>query len=119
MGGVRKAVDEGLLDLLASYGLTTAECAAVLNCSCDTLERHYAETMAEGKQKARASIRRKQFELAMKGNVTMLIWLGKNMLGQSDKLEQFKADEPFAEALNREAIIERIAQRPESPPTVQ
>ena len=29
-------------------------------------------------------LRRKQIEVAMSGNHTMLIWLGKNMLGQSD-----------------------------------
>ena len=33
------------------------------------------------------SLRRKQFELAMNGNVTMNIWLGKQKLGQSDKVE--------------------------------
>ena len=30
----------------------------------------------------------KQYELAMKGNPAMLIWLGKQWLAQSDKLEQ-------------------------------
>ena len=29
------------------------------------------------------SIRRKQYELAMAGDKTMLIWLGKQLLGQS------------------------------------
>lgn len=32
-------------------------------------------------------LRQKQFELAMSGNVPMLIWLGKNRLGQADKQE--------------------------------
>jgi hypothetical protein len=32
-------------------------------------------------------LRRKQLEKAMGGDSTMLIWLGKNMLGQSDKSE--------------------------------
>jgi hypothetical protein len=32
-------------------------------------------------------LRRKQFEVALNGNVSMLIWLGKNRLGQSDKQE--------------------------------
>jgi hypothetical protein len=30
------------------------------------------------------SLKRKQFDMAMKGNVTMLIWLGKQTLGQRD-----------------------------------
>ena len=32
-----------------------------------------------------AGLKRKQYEGAMGGNVTMLIWMGKNYLGQSDK----------------------------------
>jgi hypothetical protein len=30
------------------------------------------------------SLKRKQYEVAMSGNVSMLIWLGKNILGQRD-----------------------------------
>lgn len=33
-------------------------------------------------------IRRKQIEIALAGDRTMLIWLGKNLLGQTDRLEQ-------------------------------
>ena len=33
----------------------------------------------------RGSLRAKQFELAMLGNPTMLIWLGKQELGQTDR----------------------------------
>lgn len=41
----------------------------------------YDQYTAEGK----ISIRRKQFEVGMTGNVVMLIWLGKQHLGQRDK----------------------------------
>ena len=33
----------------------------------------------------RGSLRAKQFELAMRGNPTMLVWLGKQELGQTDR----------------------------------
>lgn len=33
------------------------------------------------------SLRRQQIALAEKGNATMLIWLGKQLLGQSDKVD--------------------------------
>ena len=33
------------------------------------------------------SLRRKQFETALAGNVTMMVWLGKQYLGQKDKTE--------------------------------
>ena len=95
MGRPRKQIDEAKLFVLASLGLTTPEIAAVLECSPDTLERNYADQMAQGKEKCKASLRRKQFELAMAGNATMLIWLGKQMLGQKDKTEHSgDADNP-------------------------
>lgn len=95
MARPRKEVDAEMLFRLASVGLTTAEIAAVLEVSPDTLERNYKEDMAEGKEKCKASIRRKQFELAMAGNPTMLVWLGKNLLGQTDKLPGSSADAPL------------------------
>ena len=85
MARPRKEVDGDKLFQLASLGLTTAEIASVLECSPDTLERNFKEEMDEGKEKCKASVRRKQFELAMAGNPTMLIWLGKQILGQRDK----------------------------------
>ena len=81
-------MDGDKLFQLASLGLTTAEIASVLECSPDTLERNFKEEMDEGKEKCKASVRRKQFELAMAGNPTMLIWLGKQILGQRDKVQQ-------------------------------
>ena len=38
-------------------------------------------------------LREKQWEVAMEGNVQMLIWLGKQHLGQSDKPSDIKEDE--------------------------
>jgi hypothetical protein len=35
----------------------------------------------------RINLLKKQYDVAMAGNVSMLIWLGKNILGQSDKVE--------------------------------
>ena len=86
MGRHKKPVDEEKLVLLASLGLTIPECAAVLECSHDSIERNYLEMYHHGKDKCRASIRRKQIELAQAGNPTMLIWLGKNLLGQRDQM---------------------------------
>lgn len=39
-----------------------------------------------GRAKGRRSLQAKQFEVAMKGNVSMLIWLGKQLLGQKDSV---------------------------------
>ncbi len=119
MARPRKPVDEERLFELASQGLSTTEIAAELQCSVDTLDRNYREELLEGKEKCRATLRAKQYELAAKGNVTMLIWLGKNMLGQSDKTEVFDRDTPFDHDVDREAIIERIVRRPKPAQPVQ
>jgi hypothetical protein len=44
----------------------------------------FARACAKGAANGRATLRRKQYELALKGNATMQIWLGKQQLGQTD-----------------------------------
>jgi len=44
--------------------------------------------MERGYARGRISLRRKQMQLAEAGNATMLIWLGKQILGQRDVIEQ-------------------------------
>ena len=92
MGRHKKPVDEEKLVLLASLGLNIPECAAVLDSSHDSIERNFKELYLHGKDKCKASLRRKQYELAMAGNPTMLVWLGKNLLGQIDRLAHTDAD---------------------------
>lgn len=51
----------------------------------------WGETFTEYKYKRledrRINLRRKQYDMAMGGNVVMLIWLGKQMLGQKQDVE--------------------------------
>lgn len=72
---------------LAAIGCTNEEIASVLGCSHDTIVRRFKAVLAEGRLQGKASLRKKQFELALAGNTTMLIWLGKQVLGQTDKQE--------------------------------
>lgn len=72
-----------------------------------TYKRGFSDIYAEKRSTGKISIRRKQFEVALSGNVSMLIWLGKNILNQVDKQEiktnpaQF--NDGFIEALNEKA----------------
>jgi hypothetical protein len=82
----RKKIDPRKVKQLAGAGLTVAEIAAFLDCSKDTLERRFAASLKEGRERLNASLKRKQFIVAMGGNPTMLIWLGKQYLGQEEKV---------------------------------
>ncbi len=58
-----------------------------------------AQKRGEGKE----MLRRKQFDKALAGNVVMMIWLGKQYLGQSDKTETMTKELPVdVEAVSRE-----------------
>jgi hypothetical protein len=82
MGRPRKTVDEKLIVEHAAMGYTMQELAELTGVSEDTLSRRYAEAIKRGRSLRNASLRRRQYEIAMEGNSTMLIWLGKQYLGQ-------------------------------------
>lgn len=86
MARPKKQIDPEQVENLAAIHCTNEEIAAALGCSADTLTRRFADRIKKGKARGRASLRRKQWELAQKGNATMLIWLGKQLLGQSDRV---------------------------------
>lgn len=80
------------VEKLASMMCTDEEIASVLGVSVDTLlNKRNAKTFTEHKERGRnngkASLRRMQYKAAEAGNSTMLIWLGKQFLDQTDKQE--------------------------------
>jgi hypothetical protein len=75
------------VERFASVGCTQQEIATLLGIGKATLERHYGPTYEKGLANLKQSLRRKQVDLAKAGNVTMLIWLGKNLLEQRDRSE--------------------------------
>ena len=72
---------------MASVACTTADIATVLEISADTIERRYMDVLEKGRAAMRSSLRSRQYRLAMDGNPTMLIWLGKQELNQRDIVE--------------------------------
>ena len=51
----------------------------------DTYELSYSEAYKRYSANGKASLRRAQWKAALNGNTTMLVWLGKQELGQNDK----------------------------------
>ena len=82
-----KEIDPNLVEKLARIGCSLGEIATIVECSEDTLERRFADDMRKGRDTLKMRLRRKQVLVAMRGNVAMLIWLGKQLLGQVDKQE--------------------------------
>lgn len=94
-GRPRATIDWALFDALCAAQCTRDEIAGRFNISPTTLlrviEREHKctfETYAVEKREAgKGRLRSKQFELALKGDKTMLIWLGKQYLGQVERQE--------------------------------
>lgn len=84
VGRPKIEIDEELLYKLATIHCTMREMVDIMGVSQDTLKRNFAHIIDKGKSDGKMRLRRKQVEVAMSGNHTMLIWLGKQMLGQSE-----------------------------------
>ncbi len=89
--------DEKTRALLSSFGkigCTREECAAMLGVSRVTLWKFLdenpdlAEALEASLDTGKVTLRRLQWRQAHKGNVTMLIWLGKQLLKQRDQIDQ-------------------------------
>jgi hypothetical protein len=95
MGRPRIEIDWDEFDKLCAIQCTLNEIASWFDCSIDTIENRvkevhgitFSEYFDQKRGKGKASLRRLQFQLAESGNPTMLIWLGKQWLDQSDKQE--------------------------------
>lgn len=79
------------IENLAKIQCTEDEAAAILGVDQSTLSRFLhkhkraMDVWMLGIRTGKASLRRMQFKAAEDGNVTMLIWLGKQVLGQKDQ----------------------------------
>lgn len=98
-------IDVKTVERLAQLGCKTTEIADHFGVSVDTIDRRFAEELTKGRANIRMSLRQWQLKAAEKGNPTMLIWLGKQMLGQEDRsiFEVTKVSDEmlFAEAERR------------------
>lgn len=91
-GRPKKEINQLQFEHLCALQCPEEEIAYHFDCSVDTLQRWckrtYGTTFAEAYKKHSVdgliTIRAEQFKLAKKGNSTMLIWLGKQLLGQAD-----------------------------------
>ena len=85
MARPKKDINEDQVLKLARIGCTYQEMADFFSCDKSTLRNRFSDLIKEGHSEVKQSIRRAQIEVALKGNASMLIWLGKQVLGQRDQ----------------------------------
>ena len=69
---------------LAQIGCKNQEIADWFGIDENTLTYNFSEDITKGRENLKQSLRRAQLKLALSGNATMLIWLGKNILMQQE-----------------------------------
>jgi AraC-like DNA-binding protein len=95
LGRPKIDIDAEQFRKLCGLQCTLSEISSYFECSEDTVERWCKRTFKMSFESlfdkysgpARISLRRKQYAVAMGGDRTMLIWLGKQYLNQKDKEE--------------------------------
>lgn len=93
MARPRVEFNRALVQSLARIGCTLAEIANIAGVSEATLKRRARNEIDKGYDEMRMSLRRWQYEKAKEGSVPMLIWLGKQHLGQRDKIDETRREE--------------------------
>ena len=84
VGRDKKVIDPEEVEKLAGIGCKDSEIADWFGIKQDTLRYNFAGQLTKGREHLKQSLRRAQLSLALSGNAVMLIWLGKNILGQTD-----------------------------------
>ena len=97
-----------LIKTLARCHCPDSEIAAAVGCGENTIKRHFGPLISEQREIGKSNIRAKQFRMAMKGDRTMLIWIGKQILNQREPSLQIDlhkvTDEQLAEAVKARLI---------------
>lgn len=72
---------------MASVGASNVEIADFIGVHESTVRDRCADVLLKARASLRTRLRQAQIKTALAGNPAMLIWLGKQMLGQADKQE--------------------------------
>ena len=87
---------------LAEFGCTNTEIAQFYGWDESLIRKSYSEFLTKGRAVGKTNLRKWQYHIAKKGNVTMLIWLGKQVLGQSEN--PMVLEDELVEGLDIEVI---------------
>jgi hypothetical protein len=68
----------------ARLGASNREIADMVGCDESTIRDRFPAELTKARSQRKTKLRQLQWKAAEAGNTSMLIWLGKNELGQSD-----------------------------------
>lgn len=88
MGRPRAELNLKLIRSLAQIGCTLTEIASIIGVNEKTIRRRASDEIEKGHNEMRTTLRRWQYLKAKDGNVAMLIWLGKQFLGQRERIDE-------------------------------
>jgi DNA-binding CsgD family transcriptional regulator len=84
----KKDIDEDRVAQMAYDGASDREIGDILGCDHKTVANRFSPLLRKKRAERRLDLRRVQTEIAKQGNAVLLIWLGKQELGQVDKIQQ-------------------------------
>jgi len=115
-GRPKLKIDAQQVATLARIQCTMKEIAAVVGCSVKTLERNYVDVIKENQENGKSSLRRAQWKSALGGNVGMMIWLGKQHLGQKEPTQAYTGDVAIYDGADKssKALLESVLVRREA-----
>lgn len=94
-GATKRIVPPDEVYKLAELGCTNKEIAEWFMIKEDTLHYNFCDYLTKARAGMKRRLRSIQLKVALEGNATMLIWLGKNYLGQSDNPNSSQDNQPL------------------------
>ncbi len=94
-GDSKKVIPPDEVEKLARLWCSYQEIAEWFELPVETLKYNFRDLIAKGRSETKQALRRAQIKSALGGNTTMLIWLGKNILGQGENSIEGAANQPL------------------------
>ena len=92
---------------MAALGLTQEEMADISGVEKQALVKRYASSLKRGRARLAHSLRKAQIASALKGNASLLIWLGKVYLNQKEAIDHSLTAEHRAISITPN-VLERL-----------
>jgi hypothetical protein len=86
-GSNKYDIDPEQVEMLAARFWTNVEIASFFGIDEGTIRKGFSDILTKGRAIGKGKLRDLQWSAAEKGNTAILIWLGKQYLGQTEKVE--------------------------------